>query len=219
MSIEEEYQKVINTFPQAQIIDGYISHITIPLGNGIVLEINFKNYPKRPKVILVRPDGQVYNNLNSMVSTLKYWNKKDPLSIVDLISDITMLLNSSISREIAIKKELIDGIIGLCKAQHPNEILGFLRVEDGIASEYILLPGAITNETSGVFSPGRVPFDPTLEGSVHSHPSGVPYPSKKDLEKVFMSKRFNFIVGYPYTYNSTRCFDQKGNELNFIIVD
>ena len=91
MSIEEEYQKVINTFPQAQIIDGYISHITIPLGNGIVLEINFKNYPKRPKVILVRPDGQVYNNLNSMVSTLKYWNKKDPLSIVDLISDITML--------------------------------------------------------------------------------------------------------------------------------
>ncbi len=218
MSIEEEYRKVINSFPHAQIIDGYISHITIPLENGIFLDIDFRNYPKKPKVILIRPDGQVFNNLKTMVSNLKYWNKKDPISIVDLIYDIELLLNRTSTREVAIKKELIDGIIGLCKAQHPREILGFLRVENGIASEYILLPGAITNKKSGVFSPSRIPFDPSLEGSVHSHPSGNPYPSQKDLKSVFMSKRFHFIVGYPYTYNSIKCFDQKGNELDFKII-
>ena len=153
-----------------------------------------------------------------MVSTLKYWKKKEPHSIVDIIKDLFMFLDRVSSNEIAIKKELIDGILALCKDQHPNEILGFLRVRNEIASEYILLPGAKTNQKSGVFFPGRIPSDPTLEGTIHSHPTGNPNPSQVDLETVFMSKRFHFISAYPYTYKSTKCFDQKGNELKYQII-
>ena len=153
-----------------------------------------------------------------MVSTLKYWKKKEPHAIIDIITDLFMFINRVNTNEILIKKDLIDGILGLCKNQHPNEILGFLKVQNEIAMEYVLLPGSITNENSGVFTPGRVPSDPAYQGTVHSHPSGIPYPSQADLRSVFRSKRFNFIVGYPYTYNAIRCFDQKGNELSYRII-
>ena len=218
MSVEEEYQKVIEAFPYSQLVDNRISHIKIPLKNDINLDIDFKNYPKKPKITLIKPDGQTYGDIESMVSTLKYWKKKEPHSIVDIINDIFMLLDRVSSNEIAIKKELIDGILGLCKNQHPNEILGFLRVQNSIATEYILLPGALTNEKSGVFFPGRIPSDPSLQGTVHSHPRGNPYPSQVDLETVFMTKQFHFISAYPYTYASTKCFDQKGNEMNYKII-
>jgi len=218
MSIEEEYQKVISAFPNAKTIDNYISHIKLLLLNDVHLQINFKKYPKKPKVQLVNPDGQAFKNLESMVSTLKYWDKKHPHSIVGLINDIKLLLERAKTNEIAIKRELIEGVLALCKNQHPREILGYLRVERGVVCEYILLPGASTDEKSGVFFPRRVPNDPSLQGTIHSHPTGNPYPSQVDLETVFMSKRFHFIAAYPYNYASTKCFDQKGNELVFKII-
>jgi proteasome lid subunit RPN8/RPN11 len=218
MSIEEEYQKIITAFPNVQIVGSYISHIRIPLVNNVFLDIDFKNYPKKPKVNLIRPDGQSYRNIDKMVSTLKYWKKSEPYSIVDIIQDLVMFINRVGSDEIAIKRELMDGILDLCKNQHPREILGILRVEGGIVTEYILPPGAKTSESSGVFSPGRIPMDSSLEGTVHSHPTGNPYPSNIDLQTVFMTKRFHFIVAYPYTYDKIRCFDQRGNERKYILV-
>jgi hypothetical protein len=55
-------------------------------------------------------------------------------------------------------------------------------------------------------------------GSVHSHPSGTPYPSKQDLI-FFRSNEVNIIVGRPYTRDSWRAFDRNGNEMSLEIVD
>ncbi len=218
-SIEEEYQKIIETFPDALLVDNYIFHVKIPLVNDVFLDINFRKYPKRPKVIWIKSNGEIYKNLDMMIGMLLNWKKKDAPSVVELINEILNFVNRMQSNEIEIKAELLDGLLALCRQQHPREILGLLRMNNGIFTEFILPPGAITSDTSGVFFPNRLPMDSTLEGSVHSHPTGNITPSIQDLASVFQKNRFNFIIGYPYNnFSCVKCFDKRGNEIIFRIV-
>ena len=214
--IENEYQKIIKSFPNAEIVDNYISHIKIPLLNDVFLDIDYKKYPKRPKVVLIKENGQIYSNLDMVILSLKSWKKKNPIPIVELIKELFIFVNNMQSNEILINRELLDGIMALCREQHPREILGLLRVEKGITTEFILPPGALTSDSSGIFFPSRLPLDPSLEGTVHSHPSGNSNPSLGDLNNVFKLKRFHFIIGYPYnSLSCVKCFNKNGNEIPF----
>ncbi len=218
--LEQEYQKVLEAFPKVELINGLIYNIAIPLINNVSLEIKFKNYPKKPKVILVREDGQTDTSLDTMLTALKTWKKKEPLPIVEIVKEIFVFINNMQSNEVLINRELLDGIMALCREQHPREILGLLRVEKGIITEFILPPGALTSDSSGIFFPSRLPLDPSLEGTVHSHPSGNPVPSLGDLNNVFKLKRFHFILGYPYNgLDCVKCFDKNGQELKFKIIN
>lgn len=218
--IEEQYQKVIEAFPNTILVKNFISHLKIPLMNDVFLDVDYSKYPKRPKVILTNPNGQVYKKLDMMISSLRSWKKKDAISIVELISEILAFIEGMKLSAITIKKDLINGILALCREHHPREILGLLRVDKGIVSEFILPPGALTSDSSGVYSPRRIPFDPSIEGTVHSHPTGNPNPSQTDLKGVFMKKRFHIIVGYPYnSLNCVKCFDQKGNSIKLQVID
>ncbi|MFX0187870.1 MAG: Mov34/MPN/PAD-1 family protein [Candidatus Hodarchaeota archaeon] len=218
--IEDEYEKIIEAFPNAALVNNFIFHVKIPLINDVILDIDYKKYPKRPKVELIKENGQVYDNLDTMILSLKRWKKKNPISIADLIREIFMFVKNIQSNEILIKKELIEGIMALCREQHPREILGLIRMDMGIATEFILPPGALTSNSSGIFFPSRLPLDPTLEGTVHSHPSGNPNPSLGDFNNVFKLKRFHFILAYPYSgLNCVKCFDKNGKELEFRIIN
>ena len=42
--IEEEYQKIIETFPNAIAVNNFISHVKIPIKNESFIDIEFKNY-------------------------------------------------------------------------------------------------------------------------------------------------------------------------------
>ena len=217
--LEEEYQKIIESFPNAIIVDNYISHLKIPLVNNRFLDIDYKKYPKRPKVLLIKPNGEIYKNLDSMISSLKNWKKGDAISIVELLTDILLFIKKMQNNEIIIERELFNGILALCRNQHPREILGLLRMANGVVTEYILPPGALTSDSSGIFFPSRLPLDPSLEGTVHSHPSGNPCPSLGDLNSVFKKNRFHFIVAYPYnSLTCVKCFDKNGNEIPFRII-
>ncbi|MFX1259775.1 MAG: hypothetical protein ACFFAN_18135 [Promethearchaeota archaeon] len=218
--VEEEFKKIFETFPNAIFVDNIISHVKIPLINNVFLDINYKRYPKRPKVTLIKSNGQIYKNLDTMILSLKSWKKNSAISIVELINEIIVFVNSMQSNEVLIKKELLNGVLALCRNQHPKEILGLLRMDKGIVSEYILPPGALTSNSSGVFFPSRIPLDSSLEGTIHSHPSGNPNPSLGDLNGVFVHKRFHFIVAYPYnSLNCVKCFNNKGNEIPFKIIN
>ena len=146
------------------------------------------------------------------------WKKKNALNIVDLINEVLLVIDSMRSGEVLINRELLQGILALCKDQHPREILGMLRMENGIISEFILPPGSLRSKDSVVFSPSRIPLDPTIAGTVHSHPSGNPTPSGADII-IFKRGHIHFIVGYPYNYYTIKCYDQKGNPLNFKFVN
>ncbi|MEE9379002.1 MAG: Mov34/MPN/PAD-1 family protein [Candidatus Lokiarchaeia archaeon] len=218
--IEEQYQKVIEAFPNTIVVDNFISHLKIPLMNEVFLDIDYSKYPKKPKVILTKTDGQIYKKVDRMISSLMSWKKKNTISIVELISEILAFIEGMRSNTITINKDLINGILALCKEHHPREILGLLRVDKGIVTEFILPPGAVTSNKSGVFFPRRMPSDPSLEGTVHSHPNGNPNPSPTDLMSIFMRGRFHIIVAYPYIdLNCVKCFDRKGKVIKLQITD
>ena len=217
--IEDEYRKIIEFFPNAIVEKNSISKVKIPLKNEFFLKINFGNYPKKPIVNLISKDGRIYRKIDKIIPLLYRWEKKNPSSIVDLINDILTFINNLESEQIKIKKQLLKGIFALCKNQHPREILGLLRVVNGVAIEYILPPGAITSNTSGFLIPSRLGLDLTLMGSVHSHPSGNPNPSLMDINSVFKTKKFNFIIAYPYNFYNIKCFNNRGREIEFIILD
>ena len=216
--LEEQYQKIIEKFPNTLLVNDLISHIKIPLQNDAFLDINFKNYPKKPKIILINTKGQIFSNLDMMVSSLRTWKKKTPIEIIDVINEIQILIKSMETNEVLVKRELMQGILGMCNDQHPREIIGMLRMKKGIISEFILPPGALRSNSNTLFSPSRIPLDPLIVGTVHSHPSGNPIPSEADIN-LFTKGRIHFIIGYPYNYLTIRCYDQKSNPFNFRLVD
>ena len=218
--IEDQYQKVIEAFPNTIIVKNYISHLKIPLMNEVFLVIDYSKYPRRPKVILIKSDGQVFKKIDNMISSLMSWKKKNAISIVELITEILAFIEGMRSNQITIKAGLINGILALCRDHHPREILGLLRVDKGIITEFILPPGAITSDKSGLYNPRRMPSDRSIEGTVHSHPNGNPNPSPTDLKSIFLTGRFHIIVGFPYNnLNCVKCFDQKGKVMNLQIID
>jgi len=219
ISIEEQYQEIVKAFPNVILVNDMISRINIPIINNSFIDIAYAKYPKRPKVYLINSNKQVYKRLDLLISSLTTWKKNNAPTIVELINEILVYINGMTSKEITIKRGLLNGILALCREQHPREILGLLRVDKGIVTEFILPPGALTSNISGVFFPNRIPLDPSLEGTIHSHPSGNPNPSLQDLNDVFKKKRFHLIVGYPYNLNKIKCFDRNGNELNFKIIN
>ncbi len=215
--IEEEYKKIIETFPNASIVNNLIYCIQIPLINDVYLNIDFKKYPKKPKVILTKSNGEIYKNL--IIGTLKNWKKKNAISIVDLIKEIQNFAVRMQTNKVLIKKGLLEGLLALSRDQHPKEILCLLRIHEGIVNEFILPPGAVTSVSSGIFFSSRIPFDSSIEGTAHSHPSGNLYPSMGDLRGVFQKKKIHFIIGYPYSnFSNVKCFDRHGNEIPFQIV-
>lgn len=218
-NIEDEYYKIIEFYPNAIVEKKCISQVKIPLKDKFFLKIDFKNYPKKPIVNLISKDDRIYRKVDKIIPILNKWEKKNPPSIVDLINEFLTFINGLESKGIKIKKELLNGILAYCKNQHPREILGLLRIINGIAIEYILPPGAITSNTSGLFIPSRLGFDSTLKGSIHSHPSGNPNPSLIDINNVFKTKKFNFIIAYPYNLSSIKCFNNKGREIEFRILN
>jgi len=217
--IEIQYQNIIEHFPNTITIENKISHIKIELNKGIILEIDYSKYPKKPKVNLINQLGKVYKNLNNDIISLKNWKINKTKSVLNVINEIIFILEGLQSNIVKIKMELLDGFLALCRAHHPKEFLGILKMDKDLFTEFILPPGAITSRNSGIFFPRRLPMNLNYKGTIHSHPSGSLYPSLQDLNSVFKGKRFHFIVGFPYSLNNIKCFDKNGTELQFKVID
>ncbi|MFX1316379.1 MAG: hypothetical protein ACFE9T_10985 [Promethearchaeota archaeon] len=217
--IKIQYQNIIDHFPNTVTINNKISHINIKLNRGIILEIDYSKYPKKPKVKLINQSGEIYKMLKDDIPSLKNWKISKTKSVLNVINEIILTLEELQSNKVKIKRELLDGFLVLCREHHPKEFLGILKMDKNIFSEFILPPGALTSRSSGVFFPSRLPISRSYQGSIHSHPSGNLYPSLQDLNSVFKGKNFNFIVGFPYSLNHIKCFDKNGTELQFKVIN
>ena len=216
--IEKQYQNIVEHFPNTVIINNEITHIKIELITGIILEIDYSNYPKRPKLKIINQSGKVYKKLNNDVISLKNWKLEKTYSILEVINEIIFILDSLQSNIVYIKRDLLEGILALCRAHHPKEFLGILKMDRNIFTEFILPPGAVTSRNSGVFYINRLPTNRYYQGTIHSHPSGALYPSLQDLNSIFKGLRFHFIIGFPYSLKNIKCFDKNGTELQFKII-
>jgi len=118
---------------------------------------------------------------------------------------------------ITIKRTLIDGILAYSRDTHPKEILLLLRgaKDNGFQiNEFVIPPSAIRGLGFSTFKPDRIPFDLSILGTVHSHPSGELSPSTHDLNHFY--GRIMMIVAYPYSsIEDIAIYDGRGRAVPF----
>ncbi len=118
---------------------------------------------------------------------------------------------------IQVKEELIDGILMYARDFHPKEIILLLSgsTEDIIeVNEVILPPAAVRGLSFSEFQPYLLPFDLSILGLVHSHPSGALTPSIYDLNHFY--GRIMMITAYPYqSIEDIAIFNAQGRTIPF----
>lgn len=122
--------------------------------------------------------------------------------------------------KVRVKKELIDGILSYSRDMHPREIILLLRGKAGNdieVNEMVMPPGAIQGLGFSGFQPHMLPFDLSIVGVVHSHPSGSSSPSVHDLNHPY--GRITMIAAYPYrSVDDVTIFGKGGQMLPFEVV-
>lgn len=119
----------------------------------------------------------------------------------------------------AIRRATLRMILEASRDTYPREFAAVLRAEEGVVTEIMPLPGSLSGETSAVISTHMLPIDFSVVGSVHSHPSGVPFPSRADLAFFRHIGYLHIIVGHPYDESSWRAWDHDGNPFPLEVVD
>jgi len=220
--LEEEYQEIIGTYPEASTLEGDIFHLQIPVYKDIFLDLNYKKYPKRPKAKLVKENCKPFN-LYRVISSLRDWDKRSPFSILEIIQEIFLLIESIIKNQILIKKEFLDGLLDMRQNIHPRKLRGLLGVKNGIVSEFILPSRACIDPRKDFeilsMKTCSIPLNFSYEGTFISRPSGN-HLINEELNKVFKKRRFTMLLAYPYnTLDCIKCFDSTGKVLQIKIVD
>ncbi|MCD4739729.1 Mov34/MPN/PAD-1 family protein [archaeon] len=117
--------------------------------------------------------------------------------------------------KVRIKEQVLEAILEAARIAYGNnrEFMGFLRAENDVITEIVLPPNPQFNPTSASTRLDMKPLDPSIIGSVHSHP-GIARPSQADL--VFFSKfgRVHMIIGYPFRVQDVWIFG--GGELEIV---
>ncbi len=115
-----------------------------------------------------------------------------------------------------ITQQAVDFILESAKGAYPREFVGLLRARGGIITEVLIIPGSKFEINRSSIFQNMVPIDPSIVGSVHSHP-GPPIPSRADLN-FFEKGKINIIAGYPYTFESLAAYNADGTPAKLEIV-
>lgn len=116
-----------------------------------------------------------------------------------------------------INHEALETFLELCKQVYPNENIMLIRgkIKKGIAvvEEFLIPPFSTYAHGFSGFSMHMIPFDLSIIGVAHSHPSGNNSPSIGDLNSIY--GRLMIIAGYPYNENALAVYNSKGEKLVF----
>ena len=218
---KEEYRKVLEKFPDVISISGDDFHLHLEINDEILLEVDFRKYPKKLKAYLIRNKADKFK-LNRIVTSLRYWNKHSADSVLEIIDEILLLIDNMKLNQIMIKKNFLEGLVDMCKKGHPKKMKGILGVHKGVVSEYIVSSRACTdsNKDFEIIRPTcNIPLDFSYEGTFISRPSGTLSTNEK-LNQIFKKRRFTLLLAYPYNLSDNiKCFDTSGQILEHIIID
>ena len=207
---EKIFKKAGHVFKKKGDTQGYIEAL---IG---ILSVSFRRNKQRKakkilKMIVLTLPVKQYPDL---FKVLKYevmaqsWLKED--------SELGAMFEAG--RNVRIRRKLIKKIIAYAKDSYPNEF-GAALVGAEVLEDLELLYSSQVNRSSVMFSKydgagSRI----TVDGFVHSHPSGAAIPSRADIRSFTMFVN-NLIIGYPFTENSMAAYDRVGNRLEMEIVD
>lgn len=150
------------------------------------------------------------------------YNLKEMLQMSRFLKKILGISDSKKLRilKVRIKKEVVEGVLEACRNVHPREFIGLLRAEEGVITEIILAPASIYSKGMAQFHPHMLPFDFSIVGSIHSHPSGSGRPSTQDLNSMFNFGFVHIIVTYPYrSAQDLYVYDKEGKPIKSEIVE
>lgn len=119
----------------------------------------------------------------------------------------------------SITRLVLNTILEAGKAQHPKEFGGMLRMEDGVVTELVLLPGTVSGDSHAIFQMHMLPVDMSIIGTVHTHPSPLPYPSAADTELFERNGRLHIIAAWPYGRDDWRAYDHKSHMVRLKVVE
>lgn len=123
-------------------------------------------------------------------------------------------------RQVRIKKEALESFLELCREFFPKENIMLIRgkAKGDIAEveEFLIPPFSTYGEGLSGFSSYMIPFDLSIIGVAHSHPSGNATPSMGDLNSAY--GRLMIIAGYPYNEGTINVYDSKGERLSFTVI-
>jgi len=123
---------------------------------------------------------------------------------------------------VLIKRSVIESILRYAEASHPREAILLLTGKvkrDRILIEDVEVPPLATyGHGFSSFPSHMLPIDFSIVGTAHSHPSGIPHPSIRDLNSCYGA--LMLITSFPY--DSDQCvalFDKEGRPANYKIDD
>jgi proteasome lid subunit RPN8/RPN11 len=120
---------------------------------------------------------------------------------------------------VRIDHDALETFLGLCKQVYPNENIMLIRgkIKKGVAvvQEFLIPPFSTYGEGFSGFSMHMIPFDLSIIGVAHSHPSGNNSPSLEDLNGIY--GRLMIIAGYPYDERAVAVYNSKGEKLLFTV--
>ena len=119
----------------------------------------------------------------------------------------------------SIDRAAMDLILQVSKESHPNEFAGVLRAEGTTVTEVMLVPGTLSGDRSALMQLHMLPIDFSVVGTVHSHPSGNPHPSRADLQLFGKFGYVNIITAFPYEMDTWRAWDIGGRPYAIAVAD
>ena len=217
----EQYLKVLAKFPDVISVSGNNFHLHLEIKKDIMLEVDFRKFPKKVKAYLVKDKREKFK-LSRIVSSLRSWHERSAVSVLEIIDEILLLIENLKLNQIMIKRDFLEGLIDMCQKIHPKKIRGVLGVHKGVVSEYILPSRACINNKNDfeiISQTCNLPFDFSYEGTFISRPSGSLSTNDK-LNQVFKKRRFTMLLAHPYNiFDSIKCFDTSGQILELRIID
>lgn len=116
-----------------------------------------------------------------------------------------------------IYKDVLESIMEFSKTFFPKEFSAMLLSKQNIFQDIYIIPHTLSSTTSAVIRLEFVPLSKSINGSVHSHPSGKGMPSFADLS-FFQTKDVNLITYPPFELFNFKAYDFSGKEVILKVI-
>ena len=124
------------------------------------------------------------------------------------------------TQAILLAESVLRSLLEFFSYNHPREGILLLHGKNTkkeiIINEIAIPPQAVHGENFSSFPIFMLPADPTLQGTAHSHPSGILKMSNDDFNHFY--GKIMVIVGYPYLLEKNiAVFNRKGEQLKYSV--
>jgi len=126
-----------------------------------------------------------------------------------------------LKRKVVFDRGPFESMLAMARNLHPREFIALLRGEikreETRITDLLLAPLSVYGEGFSNFNPYALPFDASVVGLAHSHPSGRAEMSTWDYNHFYGS--IMVVMAYPYRGpEDVAAFDGGGNRLHLIVT-